>query len=379
MALSKRILVLGPPKSGKFTLLKELTGTVPSTSPSAESSHAGLSHSLHIKNKYREHEIPIWIDEYGNQSSSANATEPSNHDHDDGIVQWAESFSSADAGEVVDALGAVVITFRKPSRRHANDDSDGNSDKDDQGKPSRQIRDRIERVANHVQQVLTARYRARVTNNDNQQNENEFEDVIDWDGVCLAVAIPHHDDDHANVDKVLAPAEHDDDELDFDEWDAALQPFGFEFIDLQASGRNQYGELQGLDRIREALGTFAWNDDDDDDDDELAVRKQALINGYNEYDSDLDSDGFDAELREMQMEMAALHFAVDDNNNDNDNDNDRGSGSGSGEKKVNESDIDDMERIMQRMAQVKEQGAGLSLQDRKKLADQIATDLLRLV
>ncbi|KAK9359758.1 hypothetical protein V1504DRAFT_457060 [Lipomyces starkeyi] len=363
---SKRILVLGPPKSGKFTLLKELTGSTPTLSANSTSAqtsaeipteqrrptHAGLSHTLTLLNKYFETEVPIWIDEYDDTSD------------DTGIRGWATSFSSADANEVVSALGAIVYTFRKPETRDEYVD----------------VKSKVEQELRIIHDMLISHYKSQ--NMEDQQDEEDFDELIDWDGISLAVAIPSATAKTLSSDDMNKASI----ELDAEEWETLLQPFGFEFIDIQKKGRNDYGELLGLERIQEALETYSW-----DASDEAAVaRQRGILEGYDEYDTDgrhhgfgddddeLDSDGFDQELREMQLEMAALHFAMDSSSQQRERTEEQ-DGEVREPKPLPESDIDELEQIMLRMKQVKERGEGLPLEERKKLADELAKDLLRLL
>ena len=48
-----------------------------------------------------------------------------------------------------------------------------------------------------------------------------------WDGACIAVAMP----------KIVTPYL----DLSFEEWEDLCRDFGFEFIDADATGRNEYG------------------------------------------------------------------------------------------------------------------------------------------
>ncbi|KAK9385628.1 hypothetical protein V1515DRAFT_607379 [Lipomyces mesembrius] len=360
---SKRILVLGPPKSGKFTFLKELTGSTPTLSANSTSAltsaettaeqprptHAGLSHTLTLSTKYFEAEVPIWIDEYDDTSD------------DTGIRGWATSFSSADAHEVVSALGAIIYTFRKPETldEYVN------------------VKSNVEREIRIIHEMLISHYESQ--NMEDGQDEENFDELIDWDGISLAVAIP------SATAKTLSSDDKNKESIEFDaeEWETLLQPFGFEFIDIEQKGRNDYGELLGLDRIKEALETYGW----DTTDEAAGARQRGILEGYDEYDSDgrhhgfgddddeLDSDGFDQELREMQLETAALHFAMDSSSHQRDGQD----GEIRQPKPLPESDIDELEQIMLRMKQVKERGEGLPLEERKKLADELADDLLRLL
>ncbi len=49
---------------------------------------------------------------------------------------------------------------------------------------------------------------------------------LSWDGVCLAVAMPQ------STTPFL--------EKSFEEWEELCQEFGFEFVDFEAKGRNEY-------------------------------------------------------------------------------------------------------------------------------------------
>ncbi len=47
-----------------------------------------------------------------------------------------------------------------------------------------------------------------------------------WDGACLAVAMPQSSTPYL--------------EKSFEEWEELCQEFGFEFVDFEGKGRNQY-------------------------------------------------------------------------------------------------------------------------------------------
>jgi hypothetical protein len=56
-----------------------------------------------------------------------------------------------------------------------------------------------------------------------------------WDGVCLAVAMPQSTTPYL--------------EKSFDEWEDLCQEFGFEFIDSESKGRNEYAGLSCLNLL----------------------------------------------------------------------------------------------------------------------------------
>ena len=68
--------------------------------------------------------------------------------------------------------------------------------------------------------------------------------------------------------------------------------YGFEFVDAEAKGKNDFGENTGLERLREALEANDWS---------AAV-------GDDEADEVL--EGFDAEEREMNSELWGLKASL---------------------------------------------------------------------
>lgn len=99
--MRNRILIVGPPRSGKLEIVKRLTGSLPVVS---DGSHSGLSHELKIENKYYSLLLNIWVDEYSIEENEGTSDDLSS------IVEWTESFCSEEAREVRDVLGAVVLT-----------------------------------------------------------------------------------------------------------------------------------------------------------------------------------------------------------------------------------------------------------------------------
>ncbi|KAK9448193.1 uncharacterized protein V1518DRAFT_340373 [Limtongia smithiae] len=399
---SRRILVLGQPGSGKLTLLKQLTGLVPEikaddteeVSDSAQQvasankfvsprpSHAGLSHSINLSTKYFEKEVPIWVDEYEAQTTNTGASAESHT----GIEDWSSSFSSDEASEVIDALGAIVLTFRTPSTE----------------KEAEALRERVKHDVEHIHSTLIlqhnkkrraeSRLSVKDSNSNDDDDDEDLDDMIDWNGLCLAVAVPPElgpkDLSESQPSQTPVP------ELDADDWDYMLQPFGFEFVDLTKSGRNDFGEQQGIARIREAFETHGWDALGEGGEHDEDMRQRRALEGFQEYDSDfggsregyigendddMDSDGFDQELREMQLEMAALHFSIDADNYRHGEKDDTQAPQEATSASVNERDIEEMDRLMQQMRQVREQGEGLPLDERRKLADKLTQDLMRLL
>lgn len=101
---------------------------------------------------------------------------------------WASEFLAPEAREVLTVIGAFVLCFRKPV--------------DEAGLSG--IRELLESVARVVKEGCG----------------------YAWDGVCLAVAMPQ-----SNTPFL---------EKSTDDWSDLCQDSGFEFVDFEQKGRNEY-------------------------------------------------------------------------------------------------------------------------------------------
>jgi len=101
---SRRILILGRPKSGKLSLVKALTSTLPSGLTHEDTSHAGLTHSIALNTRYYSTEAGIWIDEIPVDTET-----------------WLNEYLSAEAVPVFQSLAAVILTLN-PSSSEYNED-----------------------------------------------------------------------------------------------------------------------------------------------------------------------------------------------------------------------------------------------------------------
>lgn len=136
----------------------------------ATDSIAGTTHTWSIKTNYYTANVPIWLDEI---------SEPET---------WSKEFLAPEAREVLTALGAFVVCFRKPLNAAA----------------LAEIKTLLENVSEVVKEGCG----------------------YSWDGVCLAVAMPQSSTPYL--------------EKSFDEWEEICQDCGFEFVDFESKGRNEY-------------------------------------------------------------------------------------------------------------------------------------------
>lgn len=219
-----------------------------------------MSHELRIRTRYYNADIPIWLDEIASPDV------------------WKSDFLSEEAREVVKAVGAWVVVFR----RGVASDTEG---------PEVAVDNDDEPFA-----LLAA-----------------VKDVIDqahggdgiWDGVCLAVGLP------SSIVGVkeggMTP-----EERSLETWEDLCLEYGFEYIagDDRTKGRTAEGDLRGIARVREALEANDWNGNSDDEEleDEFEFANGEWGN--------TEDQGFGAERRELESEFANLTREDDDEGED---------------------------------------------------------------
>lgn len=135
------------------------------------------------------------------------------------MTQWKADFLNPEAKEVIEAVGAWIYCFHK-----------GGSN--DTGSDIRQH----EAVLEAIDAVITQSCGS------------------DWDGTKLLVSL-RSQVLHTGSNRIHA------DDLE----DLCLQ-YGFEFVDAEATGKNEFGESQGMPRIKEALEANEWTGIPTDDD-----------------------------------------------------------------------------------------------------------------
>jgi len=167
-----------------------------------------------------------------------------------------------------------------------------------------------------------------------------------WDGVCLAVGMPQSTTPYL--------------EKSHEEWEDLCQDCGFEFIDFEAVGRNEFGEPMGKARMKEALEANDWEGVDPDDDFDLDTLDQ----------DDEGSTGFGIEANELEMEMFGMKNAIRGSAEDKDETTDEPA-----EEK--EEDVDQLEAMMLKLQAVRDMGADMPEKDRKKFAAKAVNDLLK--
>ncbi|THW14968.1 hypothetical protein D6D23_09161 [Aureobasidium pullulans] len=243
----RRILVIGKPDSDISRVVKEITGSAPT--PDASTGFlAGITHEWNVKTAYYTATIPIWIDEITDTTA------------------WKSEFLNTEAKEVVQAVGAWIYCF------NSSDIKKESADDDAEVTMSEHVEATMKAVAEVVEKACG----------------------MMWDGTRLAVDLTP-----ANKGRSTINAE----EICLD--------LGFEYIHIDATGKNEYGENLGLERAKEALEANEWSassaDDDDDEDnvggmDDEQAQMNAELWGMKASLLDPDNEGDEAEGSALEIE-----------------------------------------------------------------------------
>ncbi|XXH00930.1 Transcription elongation factor SPT4 [Hypoxylon texense] len=292
-------------------VIKDLTGSHPEQT---STSLAGSSHNLSIKTAYYTAEVPIWLDLISSPP------------------EWAGSFLSPEAKEVLEVLGGVMVVFALPAQPQS-----------DQGKAAREL---IQNVGKVVKDGLGG---------------------WSWDGVGLCLGVGEIDD--------------------VDEWEDCCAEWGLEFVQVRnqsVEGRNEFGEKTGVPRALEALESNDWSQasagdfgsDIDEFEAELGIGK------------DVDEDGKGLELEPESLDFgfdredfAGLRQAIWNAGQENEEDFLNGEPSKQTPEKDDGEELDDeirkIERMMVKLQAVRDTSAGLPEDKRKRVAAKAVAEVMK--
>ncbi|KAL5358944.1 alpha and gamma adaptin binding protein p34-domain-containing protein [Aspergillus floccosus] len=382
----RRLLILAPTSHSPSTIppfLHTLTGV-----PVTAATFAGYTTHppLRLQNKYYTADVPIWVDEIpldadprsSSSSSSSEFTSPSttNPTEEKAAVtpaQWKTEFSSPEAQVVRDAIGALVICVRNIEAPSAPPVPPAGSEGECASPPAAEDVDARADVR-ALKDFLRAVGAVRALIEDERGGVDEMPAVVVLVGRTETSTAPTtattRDDDSPGLDG------NGDEDRPFSVpwWEDQLLEMDMVGVEVvawdprageEAETRNQFGEYQGMRRVREVLETHQWaaaeSDEkiDDDDDDEL--ERQLLA---------LDEDaGFDWEVGELEREMVGLRFAME-----------RGEefeGEGEEEGDGDERRVESVEALLLRMQAIRDMSDELPEQERKRFAARAVRDIMK--
>lgn len=153
------------------------------------------------------------------------------------------------------------------------------------------------------------------------------------------------------------------------EQDDKCMDYRFEYIQYDATGRNEFGERVGFERLKEALEANEWTAIGDEDD-ELDLE---------DLDFDIDDEdfgGFGREEAEMTAELFGMKAAL--NREDDEDEFDPAAEDFINPSSPTQADqVDDLNRMMGKLMAVKEQSEGLPEAQRKRMAAKAVRDIMK--
>ncbi|KAI5203404.1 hypothetical protein E4T39_04203 [Aureobasidium subglaciale] len=213
------------------------------------------------------------------------------------VDAWSAEFLKPEAREVVQALGGWIYCFDNGKKEEGSEVT---------------ISEEVEKTMKAVSEVV------------------ERACGMMWDGTRLAIDLTA-----SNKDKSTVVVEEQ------------CLDLGFEYIHIDAKGKNEYGEKLGLERAKEALEANEWSASAAEDDDEG------------------DIGGMDDEQAQMNAELWGLKASLLDP--DDEGDEDEGSAL----------QLEGMEQMMSQLMAIKETTAGMPENERKRYAARAVDDLMK--
>ncbi|PLB54933.1 hypothetical protein P170DRAFT_505574 [Aspergillus steynii IBT 23096] len=416
----RRLLILSPSSHSPTTIppfLHALTGTPvlepPSTAPANPSAPSFAGYTTHpplqIRNKYYVAEVPVWVDEIaletdtrglknegektqsesesestlvpsmststldtGAEPAPATATEPKQGQEQEPLTTpslWKSEFSGPEAQVVRDAVGAVVMCILNPDPSKRASSASGPETETEE---TQSLKDFL-RAIGDVRALI----------------EEERGGMGDVPGLVVLVgpqgkaatqtqSQSQNTDTDTGLGMDMDVGEDADEPFSIPWWEDQLYEMGMigmEVVSWDPKGgkemeevRNQFGEYQGMRRIREILETHDWapsslSDDEEDKDDPEGDDIEKMLLGAE------DDTGFGLEVDELEREMVGLRFAIE-----------RGGGSGredSQDEGDDELRVDAVEALMLRMAAIRDMSDDLPEHERKRFAAKAVRDIMK--
>ncbi|KAF2162142.1 hypothetical protein M409DRAFT_27525 [Zasmidium cellare ATCC 36951] len=236
------------------------------------------------------------------------------------IESWKTEFLKDEAKEVVDAVGAWIFCFETPK--------DGTISED------------VESAMKGIQEVV--------------ERHGTFGSEV----VFLAVAKPKGKPEKGG--KTVQEEQED-----------KCMEYGFEYIRYGATGKNEFGEKVGFERLKEALEANEWGAAGDEDD-ELDL---------DDLDFDIDDDdemgGFGREEAEMTAELFGMKAALNREDDEDEFDPAAEDFISSSSTQQQAEQVEDLNRMMGKLMAVKEQSEGLPEAQRKRMAAKAVRDIMK--
>ncbi|OJK04094.1 hypothetical protein ASPACDRAFT_39710 [Aspergillus aculeatus ATCC 16872] len=392
------------------------TATVTSSAaaPPTTTSFAGYTTHppLPIQNRYYTADIPIWVDEIplSTTTSSSPSLSTTTTPLPPSPAQWKTEFSGPDAQVVRDAIGALLICVRNPVdyRHHHHHDppsflpdpasTPGTTTIPTTSEPEaaedradvRGLKEFIHAIGEVRGLIEEERGGLGVgevpgllvlvdASSSSPAGAGAAKGKMRGNGGGEVNGLHGELDDHldAEIDEPFSVGWWEDQlcEMGLMGWEVVRWcPTGSGEED-EDEGRNRYGELQGMRRVKEVLETHDWsaaeeeteelamglgNDGDDNDD-----LERQLLGLDDENDG---AAGFNFEVNELEREMVGLRMAIERGSDDYFVEEDEAD---------EELRVDAVEALLLRMRAIKDMSDGLPKTERKRFAAKAVRDIMK--
>ncbi|EGS17621.1 uncharacterized protein CTHT_0069610 [Thermochaetoides thermophila DSM 1495] len=261
-------------------VIKALTGTAPSPSLSPDqdsSSLAGTTHHITLSTPYYTASVPIWIDLIPSSSSTDNAASSSSSTPSP-ASEWASTFLSEEAKEVLAVLGGLILVFvipppsvtptlsSLPAAAAVPQPSQPPPSSSDPEPTASTQPSTILALPDPISPLIPSPSLTRDLITQIGRLIHQGLGGWEWDGVTLAIGI-------SVVGPASAGSQLDDDDGEdvLNGWEDLCAENGMEFVHIPVSAlkdkkdkegekkRNKFGERVGLERVLEALGSNDWS------------------------------------------------------------------------------------------------------------------------
>ncbi|PGH21661.1 hypothetical protein AJ80_03094 [Polytolypa hystricis UAMH7299] len=398
-----------------------------SEEPTTASFAGYTTHSpLRLRTKYYTADIPVWVDELPlslppssaspssihntsnttpaepSRSSSQTTPQPSAPPPPDSssstaqisaLSHWKTEFLSPEAREVRDVIGAIIICIKRPEGVVASSSVPAGA------VVPQNARDHVEQSARALKEFVQAIAEVKGLIEEERGGLGEVPGLVvlvgrnedkgsgGMKGAGGAVRLDDDDKDFGGLgDGGVGGDDADIEPFSVRWWDEELSQLGiFDFevvvwdprkVAEEADGkveRNQFGELEGMPRIREVLQTNEWPQHDSADlgyDDEQEDPISRLL------DPDNEETGFDMEANELEREMLGLRLAIE-RGGDGRGEKSDSDGGDEQEEDDNELRVEQLDGLMLRMQAIRDMGADLPREERKKFAEKAIRDIVK--
>ncbi|CAI7618038.1 unnamed protein product [Penicillium glandicola] len=387
----RRLLILTPTSQSLSIippLLHSLTGVpvidppqqpapslTSSSTPPPTTTFAGYTtHSpLRLETKYYTTEVPVWVDEiplaiHPTDAQTTPTPAPT-------AEQWKTDFLSAEAEIVREAVGALVVCTHTPNDATPLPGSNANADPAERPdvralldlmRGIGAVKERIDEERGGLGDVpgvfvLIGGRKGAAGQQGSKDPDAELGLGVDDEdlggGETVPFSVGWWEDQFFDMGLLG---------WEVVEWDPKEVP--------EVETRNQYGEREGMPRIKEVLETHDWSmvggdsgfdgDNDPGLDSEDDLEEELLgLDG---------SRGFGDEVHELEREMFGLRMAIERGGGDGDERDD--SDHDDGEDEI---DVESMEALMMRMQAIKDMSSELPEGERKRFAAKAVQDIMR--